>query len=157
MAVDLKTFKKEVGKEPNTCSWEYLHDIYKEKVSPYLSLISEWRGSKEPASLEKVRVVLGVSKSCWELIRHMPLVKEHLDTKEGGYMKYKSERDLVLAGEIDPTNGKLIEMKLKRWNDDYDNKVNRLANKTTNLVNINFVDSSMEDDDIETENEEKKE
>ncbi len=128
---------------------EYVYAEYYDKVEPYLSLISKFR-QKESASFlteKQVREQLRVGNRCWKAMKHG--FKDLASVLRAGenLMKFKSEKDLQRAIQLNPENSKPIEMQLTLYNEDYKPKGKEVQVEMPKTIEI--ITKSVKKDDKE--------
>lgn len=126
--MELEKFKEKSRKEMDKTKYldftddelEYIYNEYYHKVEPFLDVIAEFKLPTKGVTVKQVRAVLRISEKPFRLMRKVfSELDEALDADKS-YMKLKAQLDLqkaIVASEY--KNAKMIEMQLKRYDDEY--------------------------------------
>jgi hypothetical protein len=143
----LKELENEYNQlESPRVDFDYLKDQYVTKVKPYLAFIKTIRYEDGRPNEDKVRRVLGVTKSVWLTLKQLPTFRELLDL-EGDYMKFEVRKKVVDLLNKEEPSAKDVELGLKVFDDEYGNKkVN--ASSLPDRIRVDLFDARMEDAEI---------
>ena len=132
-----------------------IYEQYKEKVEPYLSVITEFKIGTQKITDKEVRAVLQVSYHYFQFMKKaFPELKEAL-TSNQSVMKFKSMYDVqrgIIATEY--KNAKILEMQSKRYDDEYNAQGDSVEVNLPKTLEVNIVDASVDESTLPDEQEE---
>src|SRR6056297_766687 len=124
---------------------EFLFDEYKDKVHPYLSLITSFKLENKLLQ-DYCAMELMVDKRLFGIMRKYFSELDEAWTGKKEVMQFKANLDLQKALLEKPTSGKLNEIQMVRWDEEYKKKDEGSRIEDVN-VNFNIVDASKPNED----------
>ena len=147
MGLSKKDFLEEINaREYPLSNEDYAYGEWKNRVEPYLHLITKFRSPEKQITSNKLRLGLGVSSTLWSRFVKMPTFQDYFDS-DGEVMSIKAQMDIVRAVGLKPDNAVAVKLQAERFDPFYIEEGKDVGKDGLNFE-FKIVDGKQSDEEI---------